>query len=397
MTYANRLLGRVSPLVVVCVTFLARAQSGCGTALDDYQRIEQETGGQMTPAAASALGDRLLTDLAARTGLDCDRRLVEALIVVLGQCGRDGEAAVQAQRLLAAEPDPWRRAMLANNAVGLRLRDAHGRLDAGARLECRVAAAAGLRDLPTPEALLAGSRLDDLATVMPLLHVQASTEPEPERRIAALRRLLGVCRSSLPIAQAQGRRSPVLMDTFHLARELAHEIGTSPSGEPAGLIECVTVFPWTAPPGEKDAGTMLMQVVQDAAIPSGRRLAMLERLGPGMPDQALRGRAMFHLLSERMRDLRQSSDEAELLGAYDLASSVWGTLTDIERRTPEAAGAERWDLLTRMTLVHLWEIGWKRLHRADLGVLPAMEHTRRFPDQPLSGMMTSFLQRLPAR
>lgn len=379
--------------VVVAACGRARAQTDCGSAFAEFQAADS-AGWSLTNDQASALADRLLRDLASSPQEPCASHLVDALVVTMGQCGRYGEAAMTAQRALAVEPNPDRRMALANNFVALRLQESGRRLDAAGMQACRAVAIMGLRGSRTPREYLDNGRLDYLATVLPLHHVMASTEPTAQERLAALARLVEMCDASVPVAAAQGRPSPVLLDRYWLIFECARESGCAVDGSGESMASWVRRVPWETD-SHRNAGALMMQVVQDKSIPHERRRRCVDVLGPEMPDQGLRGRAAYSLLSESVRALGTSTDEREVAAVYDEVLSVRSLLRDIERASPggvpAGTAATLWNGQVRTTLYWMWDLGWKRLHRPDAAIAAASDHVQRFPEDSNSREMRRFL------
>lgn len=367
----------------------------CGPALAQYDRLVQEHGGDATAAQASAMGDALLNALATTAPGPCRAKLAEAAVVMLGQCGREADAAAAAQDALATETNPARRVMLANNYVGMKGLSMHWRLDEPARAAMRQAARDGLAGSETPEEMVTRERLDELAGVMPLHHVIASTEPDSARRADALRRLLRVCVDAAGVAERRGRASPVEMDRFALAKEIAHEIGVSGAASVDAIIECVRAVPWAGRPN-RSAGDVLEQITQDRAIPLRVRRDVLDRLDVEIPGDALRVTARSGIITEMVRLSGATMDPASAQRLYDTVAAHRRWLMELESRTPpgETPGglaASRWNGILHTTLVQEWELADLQLGRADLAAEPAAEHVRRYPDLPPSETMRHYL------
>lgn len=361
-----------------------------------FEAAGAPTGGVMTPEVAAHWAVRLLAAVDAAPDGECAFSLRTAAIVSLTQAGDARGAAEVAGAGLAHETDPIRRALLANNFIGLRTRGmAHP--DHAARVECRAAALAGLEGVPALDDLLEADRFEDIATVMPLHRVVASTMPAGERA-AALESLLARCEAINEAGRTRILREPVRFDQNGLVRELLEvRLGES-NLQPAAVLALIERA--LDRDGQPTRSRLLAQTVRDERVPRAVREALVTDAPESYCPPGQRASLSYTLTLEAYRQTRHSTDQAELAAVDDLAGRTWALIRHAEEvaggpgALPEGVdSASQWEGVVSSLLTTRWMLTRTRLDRPEVAEETAREHVRRFPQRNPSSAMALRLER----
>jgi hypothetical protein len=372
----------------------------CYDLRSHHDRVAQR-GRPSTPEEASEDATRLLTALAAApAGHECRAGLVLASLGALPVAGRTAEAIDMSCQAMTEIPDPAWRAMLANNAIGLRVQPYRGgAIPDGVRQDCRRDAIRGLEGQPDPNTLVDLGRLDDLASIMPLLHVVASTEPEPTQQAHAVAGLIDICMRAQVRARASGVRNPVHADLFELVKGRGDVVVRRGGSDVAAeLWSLVTMIPLDAP-GDMTSDTLFRGFAARKDWPLSLRREVVALASTPVVSEGAIVCARYGLLFADHASMERGEGSATSVLAA--AESLLADLHALESSVAPGAvpvglnGPRSLDVMIRQTLAFIWEIQLKRMGRCDLARPAAVEYIARYPDRPTARQMQRALDSCP--
>lgn len=331
---------------------------------------------------------------AAPTG-NCAHALRSGLIATLGSHGRAAEGAEVAWTGLDHEIDVDRRVELGNSFVALRTRGLPQPLTAEVRAECRAVATSALAGTRTLDDLLASAMFEELASVVPLHHVVASTHDDPQQRLQSLVALGRFCARAMDAARAQSNRESLLMDQYLLAREAVGEyIGLRAEPSVPELLDLVRL----APPASNNGQTrhaLLGRIVRDARLSAGFRTEVLSSADESIGPQGAKAVLRHSLLMEAYREALASATP-DWSGVLDGGLRAWEAIQDAELNAgvdlPAGVTSRAlWSAAVRSTLAINWRVASERAGRHDAAAVAARAFLERFPDTNPAPSMRRYL------
>lgn len=394
---------RTSLRILVSATVLGTPCIGAVTTdptcdlVTSFSAAGAPTGGVFTPEQATQWVTQLQAGLQANPEGECADALQDALILSRIQAGQIQEAASVARAALEACADPDRRVLLANNFIGLRTKGEPQPLSEAVRAECREMALLGLVEYPLPAALLADARFEEIATVAPLHHVLASTQPTPALRLQELRSLATLFAEVNAAAAAGDNRQPVLMDQFMVAKEITDELlrGNAGIGAPA-LLEAVGLAP-ANPLLTGNAQVLLQNVARDARLSVATRSELIATASPELLPLGLRTVLLHALFMDEHRTFG-GAGVPDRAGVLERGRAVWASILEAEANLGADGLAEgvtiqqQWDAVVRGTLAILWRESVRLGENAAESDSYAREYLVRFPDIPPASSMRRYLE-----